>query len=216
MEENVVVGVNSNENTVVQLEKMDSGIVVIGDGMGTSGDGTGTSQDGNSVHHILRTSSVPTCERGGTATDVISLGRPLRPYRPVVQTGVVSLEVQFVSKSFEITRTSIRRGPTVIGGRLKRPMVEIEPFLHTETSGNLLTIPVVLHNCGSQVDSDASNQNAKRHKRLYSKNVHGQFKFEIWNKSSEVEGLGQSQYGNEDAIMGDDEQGYDESNPDSD
>ena len=50
--ENVVVGVNSNQNTVVQLEKMGSGTVVIGDGTGTLG-------YGNSLHHILRTSSVP-------------------------------------------------------------------------------------------------------------------------------------------------------------
>ena len=72
---------------------MGSGIVIIGDGMGTSGDGTGTSGDGNLVHHILRTSSVPACERGGTAANVISLGRPPRPHRPVEQTGVVPLEV---------------------------------------------------------------------------------------------------------------------------
>ena len=112
MEENVVVGVNSNQNTVVQFEKMGSGAVVIGDGMGTSG-------DGNLVHHILRTSSVPSCKRGGTAIDVISLGRPLRPHRPLVQTGVVPLEVQSISRSIEAAKTSIWRGPIVIGGRLK-------------------------------------------------------------------------------------------------
>ena len=50
MEENVMVGVNSNQNIVVHLKKMGSGTVVIGDGIG------------NSVHHILRTSSVPACE----------------------------------------------------------------------------------------------------------------------------------------------------------
>ena len=76
MEGNVVVGVNSNQNTVVQLEKMDSGTVVIGDGTGTSGDDTGTSGDGNSLHHTLRTSSVPKCEQRCTAADVISLGWP--------------------------------------------------------------------------------------------------------------------------------------------
>ena len=43
-------------------------------------------------------------------------------------------------------------------------MPEIEPFLHTETLGNPLTIPVVLVNCGPQVDSDASDCNAKCHK----------------------------------------------------
>ena len=95
-------------------------------------------------------------------------------------------------------------------------MVEIEPFLHVETPGNPLTIPAVLHNCGPQVDSDASERNAKRHKRLHSRNVDGQFKFEIRNESSEIEGLGQSQYGDVCAIMGDDEQGCDESDPDSD
>ena len=74
MEENIVVGVNSNQNTIVQLEKMDSGTVVIGDGLDTSGDGTGTSGDGNSLHFILRTSSVPECKQKGTAANVISLG----------------------------------------------------------------------------------------------------------------------------------------------
>ena len=34
-EENVVVGVNSNQNTVDQLEKIESGTVVIGVGTGT-------------------------------------------------------------------------------------------------------------------------------------------------------------------------------------
>ena len=77
MEENVVIGANSNQNTIVQLEKMGSGTVVIGDG-------TGTSKDGNSVHHILHTSNVPACKRGGTAANVISLGRPPRPHYPLV------------------------------------------------------------------------------------------------------------------------------------
>ena len=112
MEENVVVRVNSNQNTVVQLEKMGSGIVVIGDGTGTLG-------DGNSMHHILYTSSVPSCERRSTAADVISLGRPPQPYHPLIQTRVVPFEVQSVSRSIEAARTSIRRGPIVIGERLK-------------------------------------------------------------------------------------------------
>ena len=208
MEENVVVGVNSNQNTAIQLEKMDSGIVVIGDG-------TGTSRDGNSVHHILRTSRVLACKRRGTMADVISLEWPPRPHRPVLQTGVVPFEVLSVSRSIETAETSMQRGPTVIGGRLKRPRMGIEPFLHTETPGNPLTTLAVLQNRGSQVDSDASDRNAKRHKRLHSRNVDGQFQFEIWNESSEVEGLGQSQYGDQGAIMGDDEQGCDESDPDS-
>ena len=75
-EENVVVGVNSNQNPVDQLEKMGTGTIVIGDGTGTSGDCTGTSGDDKSLDHILRPSSVPECERRGTAVDVISLGRP--------------------------------------------------------------------------------------------------------------------------------------------
>ena len=45
-EENVPVGVNSNQNTVDQLEKMGSGTVVIGDGTGTVRDDTSTSKDG--------------------------------------------------------------------------------------------------------------------------------------------------------------------------
>ena len=188
MEENVVLEVNSNQNTMEQLDKMDSNTVVIRDG-------TGTSRDGPSLDDILRPSSVPECERKGTAADVISLGRPSRPHRPVLQSGVVPLEVQSVSRSIETATTSIRRGPTVIGGRLKRPRMGIGRFLYTETPGNLLTTPAVLQNHGPQVDSDASDRNAKRHKRLYSRNVDEQFQFEIWNKSSKVEGMGQSQYG---------------------
>ena len=136
-EENVVLEVNSNQNTVEQLEKMGSGTVVIGNGTGTSG-------DGKSLHHILRPSSVPERERRGTAADVISLGRPPRPHRPVLQSGVVPLEVQSVSRSIKTATASIRRGPTVIGGRLKRPRMGIEPFVHTETLGNPLTTPAVL------------------------------------------------------------------------
>ena len=183
-EENVVVGVNSNQNTVVQLEKIGSGTVVIGDGMGTS-------EDGKSLHHILCPSNVPECERRSTAVDVISLEQPPRPHCSILQSGVVPLEVQSVSISIETATTSIRRGPTIIGGRLKRPRMGIEPFLHTETLGNPLT-PTVLQNREPQVDFDASDRNAKRHKRLHSRNDDGQFRFEIRNESSEVEVMGQS------------------------
>ena len=147
---------------------------------------------------------------------MISLGRPPRPHRPILQTGVVPLEVQSVSRNIETAGTSIERGPTVIGGRIKRPMVEIEPFLYIETLENLLITPAMLYNRGPQVDSDASDQNAKRHKQFHSRNVDGQFRFEIRNESSKVEDLGQSQYGNKRAIMGDNEQGCDESDLDSD
>ena len=116
---------------------MGSGTVVIRDGTGTSGDGP-------SLHYILRPSSVAERKRRGTAIDVISLGRPPRPHRPVLQSGVVPLEVQSVSRSIETATTSIRRGPTVIGRRLKRPRMGIESFLHTETPGNPLTTPAVL------------------------------------------------------------------------
>ena len=136
-EENVVLEVNSNQNTMEQLDKMGSNTIVIRDG-------TGTSRDGPSLDDILRPSSVLELERRGTAADVISLGRPPRPHRPVLQSGVVPLEVQSVSGSIETATTSIRRGPTVIGGRLKRPRMGIEPFLHTETPGNPLTTPAVL------------------------------------------------------------------------
>ena len=156
-EENVVLEVNSNQNTMEQLDKMGSGTVVIRDGTGTSGDGP-------SLDHILCLSSVPKREQRGTTADVISLGRPPRPHRPVLQSGVVPLEVQSVSRSIETATTSIRRGPTVIGGRLKRSRMGIEPFLQTETPGNPLTTPAVLQNRGPQVDSDASDRNAKCHK----------------------------------------------------
>ena len=119
-EENVVLEVNSNQNTMEQLDKMGSNTVVIRDG-------TGTSRNGPSLDDILCPSSVSERERRGTTADVISLGRPPRPHRPVLQSGVVPLEVQSVSKSIQTTTTSIRRGPTVIGGRLKRPRMGIEP-----------------------------------------------------------------------------------------
>ena len=184
-EENVVLEVNSNQNTMEQLDKMRSNTVVIRDG-------TGTSRDGLSLDDIPRPSSVPEREQRGTTANVISLERPPRPHRPVLQSGVVPLEVQSVSRSIETATTSMRRGPTIIGGRLKRPKMGIEPFRHTETPGTPLTTPAVLHNRVPQVDSDASDQNAKRHKQLHAKNVDGQFQFEIRNESSEVEGVGQS------------------------
>ena len=157
MEENVVLEVNSNQNTMEQLDKMRTNTVVIRDD-------TSTSRDGPSLDDIPRPSSVAERKQRDTAADVISLGRPPRPHRPVLQSGVVPLEVQSLSRSIETATTSMRRGPTVIGGRLKRPRMGIEPFLHTETPGNPLTTLAVLHNRGPQVDSDASDQNAKRHK----------------------------------------------------
>ena len=104
----------------------------------------GTSGDGPSLDHILRPSGVSERERKGTAADVISLGRPSRPHRPVLQSGVVPLEVQSVSRSIETATTSIQRGPTVIGGRLKRLRMGIESFLHTKTPRNPLTTLAVL------------------------------------------------------------------------
>ena len=95
---------------------------------------------------------------------MIFLGRSPRPHRLVLQNRVVPLEVQSISRSIERATTSIWRGPTVVGGRLKRPRMGIEPFLHTETPGNPLTTPAVLQNRGPQVDSDASDRNAKREK----------------------------------------------------
>ena len=67
--ENVMLEVNSNQNTMEQLDKMGSNTVVIRDG-------TSTSRDGPSLDDILRPSSVPERERRGTAADVISLERP--------------------------------------------------------------------------------------------------------------------------------------------
>ena len=58
-EENVVLEVNSNQNTMEQLDKMGSNTVVIGDG-------TSTSRDGPSLDDILCPSSVPERERRGT------------------------------------------------------------------------------------------------------------------------------------------------------
>ena len=66
------------------------------------------------------------------------------------------------------------------------------------------------------MDSNASDYNAKRHKRLYTRNVDGQFRFKIRNNCSKIEGLGETHYSDESAIIGDDEQELDEGNPDSD
>ena len=65
-EENVVLEVNSNQNTMEQLDKMGSNTIVIRDG-------TGTSRDGPSLDDILRPSSVPERERRGTTANAISL-----------------------------------------------------------------------------------------------------------------------------------------------
>ena len=111
--------------------------------------------------------------------------------------------------------TSIQIKNAVFGGRLKQSMLEIEPFLHIEMLENPLTILVVLVNRGPQVDSDASDCNAKHHKQLYAKNVDGQFRFEIHNESSEIEGLDETQYSDKGAIMEDDEQELDEGDPNS-
>ena len=54
-EENVLVGINSNQNTVDHLEKIGSGTIVIGDG-------TSISRDDKSLDHILRPSSMSECE----------------------------------------------------------------------------------------------------------------------------------------------------------
>ena len=88
---------------------------------------------------------------------------------------------------------------------MKQSNLQIEPFLHIEMFRNPLTVPEVLVNCRLQVDSDASDRNAKHHKRLYTRIVDGQFRFEIQNKSSKIEGLGETHYSDEGAIMGDDE-----------
>ena len=95
-------------------------------------------------------------------------------------------------------------------------MPEIEPFLHIETPGNPLRIPIVLVNQGPQVDLDASDRNAKRHKLLHARNIDEQFRFEIQNKSSKFEGLEEIHYDDEGAIMGDDEQKLDKGDPHSD
>ena len=96
--------------------------------------------------------------------DVSSLAWPPRPQRPLMPIVVVPLEVEFVHRDMEASRTSNQTRAAIIGRRLKQPMPEIEPFLHTQTLGNPLTTPAVLVNHGPQVDSDASDRNAKHHK----------------------------------------------------
>ena len=104
----------------------------------------------------------------------------------VVPTTVVPLEVKHVRRRMEVGRTSIQTRAPIIGRRLKQPMLEIKPFLHTEMLGNSLTLALLV-NHGPQVESNTSDHNAKRHKQLHTRNVDGQFRFEIRNESSEIE-----------------------------
>ena len=66
LDDNVVIGTNANQNTSNELNKMGSGIVVIGDG-------TNTVVDANVVHHIHQIAGMPSSERGGTPVDMSSL-----------------------------------------------------------------------------------------------------------------------------------------------
>ena len=111
--------------------------------------------------------------------DVSSLAWPPQLEHHLLPTTVVPPKVESIHRGMEVGRTSIRTRAAVIGGRLKRPTPEIEPFHHTEMSGNPLTIPTMLVNRGPQVDFNASDRNAKRHKRLHARNVDGKFRFEI-------------------------------------
>ena len=66
------------------------------------------------------------------------------------------------------------------------------------------------------MDSNASDQNTKCHKQLHARNIDGQFRFEIRNESSKIEGLGKTHYGDEGAIMKDNKQELDEDDLDID
>ena len=148
--------------------------------------------------------------------DVSSLARPLRSQHLLLPTAVVPFEIEPVRRGMETDKTSIRTRVVVIEGRLKRPTPEIESFLHIRMPENPLTTPALLVNRGPQVDSDASDRNVKRHKRLHARNVDGQFRFKIQKKSSEIEGLGETHYGDKGAITGDYEQELDKGNLDND
>ena len=82
--------------------------------------------------------------RNSTRCD--SLARPPRPERLLLPTVVVRLEIELVCRGMKAGRTSIRTRVAVIGGGLKRPTWEIEPFLHREMHGNPLTTRVVYTN----------------------------------------------------------------------
>ena len=73
----------------------------------------------------------------------------------------------------------------------------------------------LLVNCEPQVNSNASDRNVKCCKKLHARNVDGQLIFEIRNESSKIEGLGETYYGVEGAIMRDDKQELDEGNSDN-
>ena len=172
MDDNVVVETNANQNTSIKVKRTGSGATIIGDG-------TNTAVDANVVHHIHQTSGISSSERGEILVDVNFLAQPPRPQCPLVPTIVISHEVELVRRGMEESRISIRTRAAIIGGRLKQPMLEIEPFLYTEMPGNPLTILAMLVNRGSQVDSNASDRNNKCYKRLHARNVDGQFRFEI-------------------------------------
>ena len=123
MDDNVLVETNANQNTSTNVNKTGSGATI-------TGDGTNTVVDANVVHHFQRIADMPSSERGGTPVDVSSLARPPPPQRPLLPTVVVRLEIEHVRRGMEANRTSIWTRDAVIGGRLKQPTSEIEPFLH--------------------------------------------------------------------------------------
>ena len=165
IDDNVVVETNANQNNSIEVNRTGSGTTVIKDG-------TNTTVDANVVYYIHRTIGVPSSEQRGTLVDMSSLGRPPQPQRLLVPTTIIPLEVEPVRRGMEVGKTSIQIRTAVIGGRLKQPMLKIEPFLFTEMSKNPLTTPMVF-NCRPQVDFDASDCNAKCHKRLHARNVDG-------------------------------------------
>ena len=121
MDDNVVVETKANQNNSTKVNKTDSDAAVIEDG-------TNTAVDVNVVHHIHRIAGMPLFEQGKTPVDMSSLPRPPRPQCPLVPTTVIPPKVKPVYRSMKAGKIFIRTKAAIIGGRLKRPMLEIEPF----------------------------------------------------------------------------------------
>ena len=100
MDDNVLVETNVNQNTSTEVNNMDSGVAITGDGMNIA-------LDANVVHLIHQTAGMPSFKRGETPMDVSSLARPLQPQRPLLPTTVIPLEIKLVRRGMEADRTSI-------------------------------------------------------------------------------------------------------------
>lgn len=89
------------------------------------------------------------------------------------------------------------------------PVSNVERFLDTDTPGSLSAMPVIRRPRGPEVRSDADDPTAKRRKKLITTRVGNLVSTMLRNSGSEVEGIVDTNYGDEDELArnGDDEGG---------